>query len=513
MKYLIYTLIAVIFGVTLSNANGIPLLLLNNSPLRFTTPRTDTTSQVGKALLDIINSASSSIDFALYGIRDQDEIISALLNANARGVKIRGVIDKDVNDENYYTSTEELVKNIANIRTDFQKDKETAANQKKFNWQPYCDEIEGFDGPLQCVGYRLPNNYCLVASHASREPLIFSGDIMHNKFFIIDKNTVWTGSTNASDSGTGGYNANTAVVIKNKEVAMLYGYEFDQMYEKGLFHRGKKRNKSSPKSIVLSDGSTVTVLFSPQDYSVEKHLRPLIKNAKKYIDIPVFFLTHKKLAGDLIAADQRGVSVRIIIDATAAKNGYTKHEVLRAAGIPVKVENWGGKMHMKVAVIDGEFLVTGSMNWTSAGERNNDENTLIIASSIQAEIMHTFFNELWDSIPAQWLTKNPDPESMDSGNACFDGVDNDFDNLTDSEDPGCSANPTKLLSLPPYRIIPRTAGNNLVKGNISSKGHKIYQVPNSKYYDRTKIDISRGEDWFCSVYDAREAGWKTYKEY
>ena len=28
-----------------------------------------------------------------------------------------------------------------------------------------------------------------------------------------------------------------------------------------------------------------------------------------------------------------------------------------------------------------------------------------------------------------------------------------------------------------------------------------------------KIDVSKGERWFCSIYDAREHVWKSYKEY
>jgi endonuclease YncB( thermonuclease family) len=46
-----------------------------------------------------------------------------------------------------------------------------------------------------------------------------------------------------------------------------------------------------------------------------------------------------------------------------------------------------------------------------------------------------------------------------------------------------------------------------IKGNISRNG-KIYHVPGSRHYDRTRIDTSRGERWFCSVEEARRAGWR-----
>jgi endonuclease YncB( thermonuclease family) len=46
-----------------------------------------------------------------------------------------------------------------------------------------------------------------------------------------------------------------------------------------------------------------------------------------------------------------------------------------------------------------------------------------------------------------------------------------------------------------------------IKGNISSHGH-IYHMPWSPWYDRVKIDESRGERWFCSEAEARAAGWR-----
>jgi endonuclease YncB( thermonuclease family) len=46
-----------------------------------------------------------------------------------------------------------------------------------------------------------------------------------------------------------------------------------------------------------------------------------------------------------------------------------------------------------------------------------------------------------------------------------------------------------------------------IKGNISSHGH-IYHMPWSPWYDRVKIDETRGERWFCSEAEALAAGWR-----
>ena len=50
-----------------------------------------------------------------------------------------------------------------------------------------------------------------------------------------------------------------------------------------------------------------------------------------------------------------------------------------------------------------------------------------------------------------------------------------------------------------------------IKGNISSNGEKIYHLPNSKNYLKTKISPSKGERWFCSEKEAKANGWRKPK--
>ena len=55
--------------------------------------------------------------------------------------------------------------------------------------------------------------------------------------------------------------------------------------------------------------------------------------------------------------------------------------------------------------------------------------------------------------------------------------------------------------------VERSDGCN-IKGNINSKGDRIYHVPGSRSYGATKINKSKGERWFCSEADAITAGWR-----
>ena len=46
-----------------------------------------------------------------------------------------------------------------------------------------------------------------------------------------------------------------------------------------------------------------------------------------------------------------------------------------------------------------------------------------------------------------------------------------------------------------------------IKGNISKNG-RIYHPPWSPWYNRTKINLNKGERWFCSEAEALQAGWR-----
>jgi endonuclease YncB( thermonuclease family) len=46
-----------------------------------------------------------------------------------------------------------------------------------------------------------------------------------------------------------------------------------------------------------------------------------------------------------------------------------------------------------------------------------------------------------------------------------------------------------------------------IKGNVSGSG-RIYHLPGSRDYARTRIDPDRGERWFCSAREAEAAGWR-----
>ena len=342
-------------------------------------PSTSINSSFGEELVKLIENAHHEIFFAIYGLRGQDEILKALIDAQERGVSVKGVVDSDSHDKNYYSDT-----------------------------------------------YALYKYFDIVSDHKSY--------IMHNKFFVIDKSIVWSGSSNISDTGTGGYNANNCLVMSDANIAAVYLKEFNQMFYDKKFHN--KKEVVTYEDIQTED-SLVSIYFSPKSNTYENGLKKLIQNAEQYIYIPVFYLTHKDLAQQLINAKNRGVEIKIILDATAARNRYSMHTELRKNGIKVKVENFGGKMHIKSIIVDDKYIVSGSMNLTKAGNSKNDENTIVVQNSNLAKQYKSYFVKLWESIPKKYLYKDPNPESSESGNSCNDGIDNDFDHQIDIKDKAC----------------------------------------------------------------------------
>lgn len=70
---------------------------------------------------------------------------------------------------------------------------------------------------------------------------------------------------------------------------------------------------------------------------------------------------------------------------------------------------------------------------------------------------------------------------------------------------GCPANVPPAAS-----SSTRTGVGCVIKGNISPGG-KIFHAPGCGSYDKTAIDESRGERWFCSEEEAVAAGWRKAK--
>ncbi len=350
------------------------------------TPDTKCLHPFCKETVKLINNTNSTLDMAVYEWSRIPEIEKAIENAKKKGVQIRIVYEVKENQPPR-EEMNDFLNTIENKRSD-----EITENKK------------------------------------------LTSMLMHNKFIISDKKRLMTGSMNFSRTGFSGFNANNIVIIDSPALSEYYTKEFDQMYS-GKFHTLK--NPLDSTNTFTVGATKVSAYFSPQDKTVEKALVPLIENAQSYIYLPVFVITHKKLTQALIDAKKRGVDVKIILDATSVRSNHTTHEILREAGIPLKTENYAGKVHNKSMIIDDKYVITGSMNFSNSGENRNDENCLVIENSDLAKFYKGWFEFIWKKIPETYLKYSVRPESRYSIGSCYDGVDNDFDGKIDFNDDGC----------------------------------------------------------------------------
>lgn len=385
--------------------------------VKFTTnqhggPESGCTRPMCQELVGMIDDATSTIDFAIYGVRAQSHVIDALVAAQARGVVVRGAVDSE------------------------------NSSCTQFAYPDTDDLIAALDpGSVVCdtgAGYSY---------------------IMHDKFFVFDGHKVWTGSTNISDTELGGeYNSDVAATIDSFRLANIYTGETDEMFS-GLFHNRKGDNTLHVLDETnFTDGSTVLKShFSPTDDARDNSVIPLIEAATDTLDIAMFFLTSAEIGDAILAAHARGVAVRVVMDAGGAANAYSQTPTLCGAGIPVKSENWGGKSHSKWAVADSAVpsqaaVVFGSMNWTSAGNSNNDENTLYVRNAAFAAEFQSEFERQWTdlagvpdctAVSAEGADSSSCGSSIDctgscTSGSCCDGSDNDYDGHSDLTDEGCA---------------------------------------------------------------------------
>lgn len=69
--------------------------------------------------------------------------------------------------------------------------------------------------------------------------------------------------------------------------------------------------------------------------------------------------------------------------------------------------------------------------------------------------------------------------------------------------------PTAVTPSPSFTLLGSSSCD--IKGNISAEGERIYHAPGQKFYRQTKISEGKGERWFCSEAEARQAGWRKAK--
>jgi phosphatidylserine/phosphatidylglycerophosphate/cardiolipin synthase-like enzyme len=140
---------------------------------------------------------------------------------------------------------------------------------------------------------------------------------------------------------------------------------------------------------------------------IDNYVVPEVSNAQRTIDVTSFDLNLPSFVNALIAAQQRGVQVRVVYD---GKNGNQKLDAaqsptgqdfdavqaMKDAGIQlVDGGRSNGLMHDKIILIDDKILFMGSWNMSYNDTFRNNNNLLEITDPTLVANYQAKFNELF----------------------------------------------------------------------------------------------------------------------
>ncbi len=130
---------------------------------------------------------------------------------------------------------------------------------------------------------------------------------------------------------------------------------------------------------------------------LEEALLRVIDRATTSVDVALYGLDRQSVVQALIAAHQRGVTVRVVGDDDASQTaGYVAfYQALRDAGITVVLDASPDIQHNKFLVADQQVTWTGSTNLTDNCITLNANNSIVITSTVLAQTYTAEFEEMW----------------------------------------------------------------------------------------------------------------------
>lgn len=308
-------------------------------------------------LVRYINRATETLDIAIYNWNNAT-ILNAVNAAFARGVRVRVIYE----DDNANVSINSLATGIRRISR--------------------------------------PNTAGSTTS-----------SIMHNKFVIIDANSVnanvpwvWTGSMNwtAAQLTT---DANNVIAVQDQSLARVYTVEFEEMWGSstatpGTAIFGSRKTDNTPHFLLIG-GKSVESYFSPTD-NVNGRLLQAIASADNDLHFESMLITRADLARAIATqVTQRNIGTCSdgLVNDTSGTAGFSFRLMRAGLGNRLLIKRAAsgfGIMHHKTLIVDAgasqsdPTVFVGSHNWTLSADTENDENTLVVHD---ARITNRYYQE------------------------------------------------------------------------------------------------------------------------
>src|SRR5829696_5240156 len=237
--------------------------------LRFYRDGGQSAVEVAKQVAEFVGAARTNLELALYDIRLHDDaaeiVTEALLGAQARGVAVRLIYNVD------------------------------------------------HPGPIPVPPPPQTTPELLEALPIPTRPIPGVPDLMHHKYVLRDRETVWTGSLNWSqDSWTRPENA--VVIVDSPELAYAYGLNFEELWETG---DAVDSGKVEPRPVEVGEVE-VRPWFSPEHGEALAHrIAKRLGQARRRIRIASPVLSSGPILGTLAEVCSDGkVDVAGVVDDT-----------------------------------------------------------------------------------------------------------------------------------------------------------------------------------------------------
>ena len=340
--------------------------------LVFLHPGAQSADDVFARLVGFIDAAERSLDLAVYDAYLGDgraaRLIAALDAAELRGVRVRAVYNEDDNDRRRHSTSPS-------------------------------------SGPSLLPQLR----ESVPAKAIDGVP-----DLMHHKYVVRDRTSLWTGSTNWTDDSWSAQE-NVIVVARNSGLADAFTHDFEQLWNREQVEgTGTFDDQPDPLQFV---GTSVRAraLFAPgRGKAISQLYATHIGRAARRVRICSPVITSAPILATLAeVVDDKRSDVRIVVDGPMMQRALDQwHRDGRAAWkapLFARLEHAGvvrrkpstpfapgslrDYMHAKVMACD-DIAIIGSYNCSHSGERNA-ENIVELRGALVADRCATYVDDVF----------------------------------------------------------------------------------------------------------------------
>lgn len=381
---------------TASKHSGAGLLAVSSSTVKFQKPdcipnctaedqaKLMASSEIERAYILAIQSAKTSVEFSQFTF-SRKPIFDALVAAAERGVRIRGIVDR------------------AQLKTTGAFCSATGCQlPSPFSDAPYVSapiavRLNTIQNEVVFKNGTMSDKLVLLLSSLPSGSGVKSAPgkerLVHNKFAIIDKSHLLTGSGNWSS---------TAISVNLENLTQFSApaagdivQSLSCMFDLVWTGDSNAISQNLPTCQIIDK-----IYFSPSSRlgsGPQDAIIVAIDKSMSTIEIAMHHLVDPDVVQRLIAARQRGIKVRVAVDDDDCNMKDDILSKLEGAGAEVKYVPTNCKIfqlsHNKYGVFDRKTVINGSGNWSKSGLGRNYEN--FIRGADFAPDFSDHFDWLW----------------------------------------------------------------------------------------------------------------------